>query len=136
MAVRLLRMVNHPAHKEGAERALRQSGGIHGYRGPTSPLPGMRRTISSIALFNRLSHRVRILEMNGPPRRTTVSSSAAAKGIHLQTANHNPAERASGEEGPFRYAPEPFLPRKIPASSFPLLVPSSSALMVPLSFRP
>lgn len=42
------------------------------------------------------------------------SSTAAANEIHPQNAEPAPAERASGEKGLFRCAPEPLLPRKTP----------------------
>jgi hypothetical protein len=41
----------------------------------------------------------------------SASSTAAANGPHLQNAETTSTERAAGENGLFRYAPEAILPR-------------------------
>jgi hypothetical protein len=84
------------------------------------------------ALLDRLTHHVHIQEMNGDSYGLKQSRRKRKPPADRLTI---PSERASGEKGLFRCAPEPFFPRNTILVDF-LLVPNSSAPGGSLLFRP
>jgi hypothetical protein len=73
---RLLRMVMHATYEKGTHGALRQPGGVDGYRGPTSPPPGH-------APHDLLHHPGEIGRIK--PQQKTIEGGVVRDGFQLQS---------------------------------------------------